>query len=157
MDLCDQGKGYVEVRTTGLRVKTGRGKRRRFRLMPMVANATGLTGKPWAQRWLTARRECGQSVAHDGCLQQSLGPMGFRQGTVMGTTEVMAHVRRLLRAMGAPGALLRDKTSHSLKATCLSWAAKAGLPMAERRVLGGHALPGDVSVLEYSRDALAGP
>ena len=29
--------------------------------------------------------------------------------------------------------------------------------MAERRVLGGHALPGDVSILEYSRDALAGP
>ena len=157
LDLDDLGKGYVEVLTSGLKVKTGRGKRRRLRLLPLVANATGLTQRPWAQRWLAARQECGQDAARDGCLQQALGPFGFRPGTVMGTVEVMAHVRRLLRATGAPDALLRDKTSHSLKATCLSWAAKAGLPLATRRVLGGHARPGDISVLEYSRDALSGP
>ena len=99
----------------------------------------------------------GQSVEADGCLQPSLGPLGFRTGTVIGTTELMSHVRRLLRATGAPQHLLESKTSHSLKATCLSWAAKAGLPVSTRRILGGHAQPGDVSVLEYSRDAMSAP
>ena len=157
LDLDDSGDGYVEVKTTGKKVKTGRGKRCRLRLLPMVANANGVTGRPWAQWWLDARRECHQDVGADGCLQQALGPLGFRPGTVMGTTEMMSHVRRLLRATGAPQRMLANKTSHSLKATCLSWAAKAALPVETRRILGGHAQPGDVSVLEYSRDAMAGP
>ena len=42
--------------------------------------------------------------------------------------------------------------SHSLKATLLSWSAKAGMPMAARRILGGHAKAGDKAVAEYSRD-----
>ena len=83
--------------------------------------------------------------------------LAFRRGTLMGTTEVMTHVRRLMRATGAPNSMLTSKASHSLKATWLFWAAKAGLPLATRRILGVHALPGDVSVLEYSRDALSGP
>ena len=48
-------------------------------------------------------------------------------------------------------------TIHSAMATLLSWAAKAGLSLGDRRSLGMHAKPGDLSALEYSRDALAGP
>ena len=45
LDVDDVGQGYVEVRTTSKRVKTGRGKRRRHRLLPMVAPAQGLTDR----------------------------------------------------------------------------------------------------------------
>ena len=48
-------------------------------------------------------------------------------------------------------------STHSLKATTLSWAAKAGLREGERRILGGHTKGKDSSMLIYSRDALAGP
>jgi hypothetical protein len=47
--------------------------------------------------------------------------------------------------------------SHSLKATMLSWAAKFGMPAGPRRKLGGHVKPGDRSLVEYSRDEMAGP
>ena len=42
-------------------------------------------------------------------------------------------------------------------ATALSWAAKPRLGHGLRRLLGGHAKLGDLSMLEYSRDALAEP
>ena len=48
-------------------------------------------------------------------------------------------------------------SSHSSKATMLSWPAKSGAKMEGRRLLGGHAKPGQKVLLEYSRDALAGP
>jgi len=48
-------------------------------------------------------------------------------------------------------------SSHSAKATLLSWLAKAGLKLEDRRLLGGHAKPGQLVPLEYSRDALSGP
>ena len=48
-------------------------------------------------------------------------------------------------------------TSHSLKATSLSWAAKAGLPMSVRRALGGHIKKDEVTPRAYSRDELAAP
>ena len=47
--------------------------------------------------------------------------------------------------------------THSCKATLLSWAAKAGMSRSTRRLLGAHADTRDRSMLEYSRDALAGP
>ena len=53
--------------------------------------------------------------------------------------------------------IVEGRTARSAKATLLPWAAKAGLPQGDRRLLGSHARPGDTSVLEYSRDALAGP
>ena len=39
----------------------------------------------------------------------------------------------------------------------MSWAAKFHILQSDRRVLGGHAKPKDFSVLEYSKDAMAGP
>jgi len=47
--------------------------------------------------------------------------------------------------------------THSGKATVLSWLSKAGVGKGTRRLLGGHATEKDQSLLEYSRDALAGP
>eukprot|EP00972_Heterocapsa_arctica_P075691 11164176-Heterocapsa_arctica.AAC.1 len=65
-----------------------------------------------------------------------------------------AIIRELLIAVGEP-LHTQCATSHSCKATALSWAAKAGLRPGSRRLLGGHAKPKDLSMLEYSRDALA--
>ena len=48
-------------------------------------------------------------------------------------------------------------TSHSLKATALSWAAKAEVPREQRRVLGRHAAAVQGSDTFYSRDLCVGP
>ena len=47
-------------------------------------------------------------------------------------------LRTLLVEAGFAPYVAAKFTSHSLKATSLSWAAKAGLPMSARRPLGGH-------------------
>lgn len=47
--------------------------------------------------------------------------------------------------------------AHSMKATALSWLAKAGVQEKARRMLGYHVKPKDKSLVIYSRDALAGP
>jgi hypothetical protein len=59
--------------------------------------------------------------------------------------------------MGFAGELMSNVGSHSCKATLLSVMSKAGINRDDRRVLGGHAPPGDKSVDTYSRDALAAP
>jgi hypothetical protein len=45
-------------------------------------------------------------------------------------------------------------TTHSLKATVLSWLSKDGAPLELRRIAGHHMDPSSRSVLTYSRDAL---
>ena len=48
-------------------------------------------------------------------------------------------------------------TSRSLKATCLSWVAKAGVSPPLRKLLGYHVDATELSVNTYSRDLLAPP
>jgi hypothetical protein len=48
-------------------------------------------------------------------------------------------------------------SSHSLKCTLLSWAAKFGLPLDVRRFLGHHTKAEDGSLLIYGRDNAAAP
>ena len=74
------------------------------------------------------------------------------------TTEAATSWLRALLGDDAMGTESPNSYStRSARATLLSWAAKAGLPIETRRLLGGHADPNAKSALEYSRDALAGP
>ena len=49
------------------------------------------------------------------------------------------------------------KSTHSLKAGVLAFAAKFGIPAEVRRLLGYHVASEDGSMLHYSRDAMATP
>ena len=55
-----------------------------------------------------------------------------------------------------PGRVGLRTTSHSLKCTCLSFAAKFGISHQDRLVLGGHAHTGRMADV-YARDAMARP
>ena len=60
--------GYVETTLLSEDTKSGqRGARRRI-LVPVTADAYGLSGEPWAEHWLRARAECGLDAAKDGSL-----------------------------------------------------------------------------------------
>ena len=68
-----------------------------------------------------------------------------------------ANLRRILGNGGFEEGALGNIGAHSLKATCLSWAAKFGMQPETRRFLGYHRTVGDRSTATYSRDELAGP
>ena len=66
-------------------------------------------------------------------------------------------LRSALIACKIGAEVLPGLSSHSAMATVLSWLAKAGLKLEDRRLQCGHAKPGRQFPLEYSRDAMPGP
>jgi len=143
------------VQTELLAYKTARPGTKRA--MPIVAPLCGVTAAPWAQTWLRSRAAEGL-VARDGFgLFAARLASGGWSTLSLSTTEVGAELRRILLAGGFVGDALRNVGAHSLKATCLSWAAKRGVAPEARRLLGYHRTPGERSTASYSRDELAGP
>ena len=66
--------------------------------------------------------------------------------------------RELLLTFGNSSILDRTRpTTHSCKATILSWCCKFGMNKEYRRILGHHLAPGEVRILTYSRAALDVP
>ena len=64
-------------------------------------------------------------------------------------------LRRLLIKVGFATHELENIGAHSLKATCLTWAARFGVAKEDRRILGYHAQPGDKSMDCYARDVVS--
>ena len=125
--------------------------------MEITSHTRALCEDDWAQKWLEARRNAGLDAVTDGTLMPSVGPEGFIHGVRMQTDEAAIHLREILIEWGIPIEEAALYTSHSLKATILSWCAKMGVPFKARRMLGYHAKSSEKSTLCYSRDAMAWP
>ena len=120
--------------------------------LPVTAVRRGLIDR-WA-----CESACEADAAKDGALMLALDRDGRRvRGVPMSSTQLTYFARRLFQDMNLVGDLPLGFTSHSCKATILSWLSKASVRLEDRRLLGGHAKPGERVPLEYSRDALAGP
>lgn len=155
LDLDSSGSGFIEVGATEL--KTGRGRARLRRVLPVVGHARGLTDSPWAEAWLALRADVGLDASLGGTLMPvPLLGGGFGCSRML-SSEGCSWLRRLLPRVSPAFGDVSIYGTHSAKATLLSWMAKAGCSDHDRRLLGGHATQGDTSLLEYSRDALAGP
>lgn len=157
LDVNADGEGFLETSLEGGRTKAGRGTKRRKRLLPAVALATGVTGNNWAHAWCQARAECSLDAEEDGALFLMPKAGGGFTEAKMTAADLTVWERELLIKAGMDRQEAARYSSHSGRATGLSWAAKAGVKKEYRRLLGGHAKPGDMSVLEYSRDALETP
>jgi len=121
----------------------------------MVACAKGVTGRLWSSAWLALRRKAGLNASADKTLMpEILASWTFGAGRMSTTSAGTLLKEELLAGHGVDVALYG---THSGKATVLSWLSKAGVAKGVRRLLGGHAADKDWSLLEYSRDALAGP
>ena len=154
--VVEGARGCLEVVADA--VKTTRGKRRRRLGFPVVALEWGVGSTPWARAWLKATADAGLNAEIDGLLMPAVGlGASFAKGIAMTANQATDIMRQLLLRDGAVAREVEAYTSHSCKATVLSWMAKAGGKIADRRLLGGHAKPGEFTTLEYSRDALAGP
>ena len=75
----------------------------------------------------------------------------------LSNSEMSIWLQELLVAGGFSPESFEDVTTHSLRATALSWCAKHGVREGSRRLLAYQAKPKDYMMLEYSRDAMAGP
>jgi len=154
LDVVD-GKGFAESKARPGRHKTSSLERNAGKSLPLVACAFGVSGRPWAAAWLNLRGRAGLHAETDGCLMpEVLADWSLGAGR-MPTSGGGVLLKRLLSNVSVPD--LEEYGTHSCKATLLSWAAKAGLNHDVRRLLGGHAAPGDRSVMQYSRDAMAAP
>jgi hypothetical protein len=159
LDLGPSGcDGFVEAKM--LDHKRAAKVRRKVPL-PVVAPVKGILERtiPWGVAWARAREEA--QSADEGFdsqpLMQSVLTCGDWSGRRLTTSQVAQWLCELLRRRGLGQAELERIGSHSLKATALSWMAKAGIQKTHRRLLGGHMKPGDRTMAEYSRDELAEP
>ena len=148
----DGSMAYIE---TSVAVhKTARAMNLRHQFLPLVAPATGVTGANWGMQWKEIRDRFNLSLEYQPLMP---APDDQFKPTIrpLGSDEAGRWLRYLLQPSGAEAALGRI-SSHSMKATCLSYLAKRGINHQDRRILGHH-VSGERMTLSYSRDAASRP
>ena len=147
------GTGFLEVTTRYH--KSAKSAQQKAMLLPIVISSVGVVQFPWMHAWISNRKTCG------------LPTSGLVQGALLPAPSLGDRVEWMKRPL-SPGEVTnilkgflncsdKNLSSHSLKATALSWAAKAEIPRDQRRILGRHtdAIQGSDSF--YSRDMSIGP
>ena len=132
-------------------------KVRRKKVLPVVSLSSLTTSLPWAKTWLELREVTGLKASPNSPLMPAVGLDGGWLGVPIRTCDASTWIAALLNRLGGSSKGVGNVGSHSLKATLLSWAAKAGMDAKHRRLLGYHTKPKDRSMIEYSRDELAHP
>ena len=83
-----------------------------------------------------------------------MSPQGSPQGSPAGSPSSQANAEERIRALLRRHLDETKASTHSAKATLLSWAAKRGFTIEDRLMLGYHSIAGTMA-LTYSRDAAA--
>jgi hypothetical protein len=123
--------------------------------MPLIAPIWGLNSPPWAMTWKKVAEAVSLDFAHfaKGAILPAPNDAGKWTHRSVTSVEASKWLVELLRPVAGD---LEDVSSHSLKATTLSWLAKAGCDPHHRTVLGHHS-SGKGSLEVYSRDMLSAP
>ena len=125
--------------------------------MPLIAPVWGLLSPPWGLSFLrvasTAKRDLDTLFDEPMLPAPTSGPELGWQDRSVSTTEAGKWLRSLLAKKVED---FEHTTVHALKATPLSWCAKAGLDQQTRLLLGHH-VTGKGSADVYARDVLAAP
>ena len=146
----DPGTGEIVYIEAVVQVhKTQNLQGRSPRCLELVAPGKGVVGESWIQSFLDARESLNLGDQHPFMPAPDMG--GLPTVRALGTDECGAWLESLL--VGRDG---QRTTSHSLKATMLSYCAKFGVSHQDRLALGGHSHPGRMADT-YGRDALARP
>ena len=157
-DFSESG-GFVTIQTCNH--KTGRTAMLKARLLPIVIPARGVDGSVWVADALQALSSVGAllSTPIDGPLLRAPldNDLGFMQRGLR-ASEVSMMLRRFVESPDpVPGSECEIISSHSLKATTLSWCARYGLSPAIRSLLGRHASSLNETYAIYSRDLACAP
>ena len=157
-DLDSKG-GFVILSTCSH--KTGRVAALKTRLMPIVIPARGVDGSIWPVQALDVLKSAGGFKANpiNGPLVHApAGGIGAFMNRGLRSTEVSRALRCFLGLPEpTPGCNDEIVSSHSLKATLLSWAARFGLTPQTRSLLGRHTSCLNETFAIYSRDLTCAP
>jgi hypothetical protein len=115
--------GYVDAQTSYH--KTANRPERRMRWLPLAGLARGLSGRPWARAWLELRAASGLRAQEGLPLLPAPSLAGWSRAKV-DAWEATLLLREALTRVGCGGEYLARVGSHSLKASLLAIAAKAG-------------------------------
>jgi hypothetical protein len=155
-DIQPDGSGFAEGHTYYTKTSNTVDKQRMF--LPITAVTDGLVNHNWYNDWLLARAE---AELPEPNRTEPLMPVIDHAGKFGHTPISPSLASQWLRDLLILGGHSRESvvgiSSHSLKSTCLSWVAKAGVCREHRQVLGYHMVQGSQSALHYSRDEQAEP
>ena len=154
--MLDDEKMYFELEATYH--KGARSADSRAKLLPIVAPAIGIWGKNWAELYLQLRAEAGLINPTTEPIPMLPAPAKDCTGSwtdrYLTSSELNGFIKCFFKSQG----MLRegDKiTSHSCKATAISWAAKFGIDPDTRAVLARHAVATKTPTALYSRDLIS--
>ena len=149
-DLDEGGVGFIEAQT--FYHKTRNTRKASKRAMPLVCPAVSLAGVDWISAWLKA----GVNLGFDwearplGALVLTPCETGLTKRRCS-SSEATELLRNLLDLDSSSGV-----SSHSLKATTLTWCGKRGLSESDCLLLDHH-VTGSKSRAVYSRELLSAP
>jgi len=123
----------------------------KYIFLPLVAPCVGITNRNWGQVWLAVRKQLGIESLSDWPLMPSPDGAGCPTVRPLSTAEAGNWLRMLL--IDGKFDISNCKiTSHTLKCTFLSYCAKRGISLEDRRILGYHS-EGN----RYARDSASRP
>ena len=141
---------FLEARTG--RHKTMRSQLHRHQFLPMVAPCHGIDGKDWGSVWLEVRKSLELDWPPNGLVMPAPGLQGQVTCRPLETQECAAWLRKIVGSQDDTST--RRISSHTLKSTFLSYAAKRGIGIPERLQLGYHSSDFQMGLV-YSRDGAA--
>ena len=142
---------YLEARVG--QHKTMNAQQHRHLFLPMVAPSIGVDNNNWSMTWIAVRKMVGLSFDEEARVMPAPRPDGSAGTRPLETQEAAAWLRLLVQGSSEISSERRI-SSHSMKATILSYAAKRGMDIHLRMQLGYHSSPYKMG-LTYSRDGAA--
>ena len=150
LDTIEDGsEGFLETRSKFIKTNITAAKKTRF--MPLVAPVRGVGPLPWCPVWVEIMAELEGLPGDGGSLSRVPRQGGGLEKRGLSSSEASEFLNSWLGLEGDCRV-----SSHSLKATTLSWLAKYGADEPERALLGHHVFGGQ-SLAVYSRDMLSKP
>ena len=153
--FLDEEGAFFEVGTTIH--KSARNMDTKSKLLPVVAVACGVRGGNWARAYLQLRAQVGLPLPKDTPIPMMPAPGRVQGGwceRYLTPQELNVFIKSLFDSAGRPIGK-RKLTTHSFKATSLSWCAKHGVPAEQRSILARHTVAAQGATVLYSRDIIS--
>ena len=136
--------------------KTMHAAARRFRFLNLTAPGVGVHGSDWVGAWMQCMvtLNIDPHSANGSCLMPAPGDDGRPLKRAVESDEAGCWLRLLLGEAVKRSDSVKKLSSHSLKSTMLSFAAKRGYSLPDRLSMGHHVHPFKMADV-YARDAQA--
>ena len=153
--FLDEEEAFLEV---GAAVHKGaRNMDTKAKLLPIVATAQGVRGGNWVKTYFQLRDRVGLTLPAEDPLPMLPAPGRVAGGwceRYLTSQELNRFIKQLFESSGRSFGS-RKVTTHSFKATSLSWCAKHGVSGEHRAVLARHAGSVQGATVLYSRDIIS--